>query len=98
MKPMAARIVVALMLIGLGWSLGRAQGSLPDFELRIDAPTGETTIECVRGCQLAWIERMVPGTVTPEKTSFRYGCYNAPSGRCQSGRVGGWLRGSDSKR
>jgi hypothetical protein len=92
MKRIAVRMVVALALIGAGFSIGRAQPSIPDFELRIDAPEGRTYIECVRGCQLAWVERMVPGTVTPSQTTFNYACSNAPTARCESGRIGGWLR------
>jgi hypothetical protein len=91
MKRSAQQLVFAFILIGLGWTIGRAQGSVPDFELRIDAPEGKTHIECVRGCQLAWVERMVPGTVTPNQTTFNYGCSNSSSGRCGSGRIGGWI-------
>src|SRR5213592_2352183 len=29
----------------------------PDFELVVDAPAGPTTITCVRGCRLMWVER-----------------------------------------
>ena len=29
----------------------------PDFELIVNAPAGETRIECVRGCGLLWVER-----------------------------------------
>ena len=81
--------IVALVMGG--WAIGRAQASVPDFELRIDAPEGKTRVECVRGCQLAWIERMVPGTVKPDKATFEYGCGNSAGGRCESGRVGGWI-------
>jgi hypothetical protein len=91
MKRTASRLVVAAALIGIGWTVGRAQGSVPDFELRIDAPEGRTNVECVRGCQLAWVERMVPGTVTPDKTTFTYACGNSSGARCQSGRIGGWI-------
>jgi hypothetical protein len=91
MIRIAAKLFVAAALVAGGWSVGRAQGTLHDFEIRIDAPEGKTTVECVKGCQLAWVERMVPGTVKPERTTFEYGCSNSPSGRCGSGRIGGWL-------
>ena len=91
MKRTALRLLFAITLIAMGWTIGRAQGSVPDFELRIDAPAGRTNVECVRGCQLAWVERMVPGTVTPNKTTFTYACGNSPDGRCVSGRIGGWI-------
>ncbi len=63
MKRIALRLFLAGGLIGMGWTIGRAQASSPDFELRIDAPGGETSVTCVRGCELAWIQRMVPGTL-----------------------------------
>jgi hypothetical protein len=91
MARAAFRVLLAVTLIGGGWAIGRAQGSFPDFEIRIDAPEGKTSVECVRGCQLAWVERMEPGTVKPSQTTFGYGCSNSPSGRCSSGRVGGWV-------
>jgi hypothetical protein len=90
MKIMARTIVqsvLAVILIFLGWVVGRAQTSAPTFELVVDAPGGATTIECVKGCKLAWVERGVNANDTPMPT-FSYRC-TAP--RCSSGRVGGWL-------
>lgn len=57
MKRNAMRLLLAVGLIGMGWVAGRAQGSVPDFELRIDAPEGRTNVECVRGpaqCSGRW--------------------------------------------
>ena len=51
------RIAMAAALVGIGWVVGVAQTSQPDFELLINAPSGETRIECVRGCTLSWVER-----------------------------------------
>jgi hypothetical protein len=83
----AVQIVFAVILIFLGWAVGRAQTSAPVFELVVDAPGGETSIKCVRGCELAWVERGLNANATPMPT-FTYHC-TAP--RCSSGRVGGWL-------
>jgi hypothetical protein len=80
------------VLIGVGWIAGRAQGTGPDFVIRVDAPEGKTNIECVSGCQLAWIERMDPSSVKPTSNAFYYGCSNASAGRCGSGRIGGWIK------
>jgi len=93
MTRITVRLLLAVGLIGMGWAVGRAQQPLPDFELVIDAPEGRTIIECVRGCEgLAWVERMVPGTVpVPTDKVFTYACGNSPNARCGSGRVGGWL-------
>jgi hypothetical protein len=91
MKWIAMRLLLAVALIGAGWTIGRTQTSLPDFELRIDAPEGGTSIECVRGCELAWVERMEPSVTKPEET-FTMKCGGTRDGRCRSGRVGGWIR------
>ena len=91
MERIALRVLLAVLLVGVGWSVGQAQGSGPNFEIRIDAPEGRTNVECVRGCQLSWVERMVPENVKPEKTTFTYSCSNSANGRCGSGRIGGWI-------
>jgi len=93
MTRLIVRLLVAVGLLAIGWVAGRAQAPLPDFELVIDAPEGRTNVECVKGCAgLAWIERMVPGTVPPPtRTVFTYGCSNSGNARCGSGRIGGWL-------
>jgi hypothetical protein len=85
-------IAIAVGLVLLGWVAGRAQGvAEPDFEITVNAPEGETVIECVRGCNLQWVSRgLIPG-VTPQR-NFSYKCLNSPSGRCNSGRVGGWVQ------
>ncbi|MEZ5316214.1 MAG: hypothetical protein R2752_02325 [Vicinamibacterales bacterium] len=82
------RVFIAAALVGLGWTAGRAQGSGPDFEIAVKAPGGRTEVECVRGCKLAWVERMDPATITPNRTSFDYSCGAAT---CESGRIGGWI-------
>ena len=43
-------IVVAILLVGAGWSLGRAQDRVADFYVTVDAPPGELKVECSRGC------------------------------------------------
>jgi hypothetical protein len=82
------RIALAAALVGLGWVAGQAQTSQPDFEVVVNAPSGETTIECVRGCDLAWVERGVNANAIPTQ-SFRFACNGA---RCSSYRVGGWVK------
>ena len=92
MTRMLLRGVLVVGLLGAGWTVGRAPTTGPDFEIRINAPEGQTTVECVRGCQLAWVERMDPATVVPNQTTFSYGCGNSGDRRCSSGRVGGWIK------
>ncbi len=82
------QILLGVILTLLGWTLGRAQTSAPAFEIAVNAPGGKTTIECVKGCELAWVERGLNPNSTPNK-SFWYEC---SSSRCSSGRIGGWLK------
>jgi hypothetical protein len=88
MKRIAVRLALAAGLLLLGWTAGRAQPAQPDFEILVDAPTGATSITCVRGCELAWVQRGVIPTSLPMPT-FHYEC---SGGRCSSGKVGGWIR------
>jgi hypothetical protein len=82
-------VVTAIGLISLGFAAGRAQTTEPDFELIVNAPEGETHIECVRGCELSWWQRG-PNPGAAARAEFTYSCTG--SERCSSGRVGGWLR------
>jgi hypothetical protein len=85
------RLTLAAVLIALGYGMGSAQRAGPDFELVIDSPSGETRVECRRGCDLAWVERGVNPNATPH-SSFSFACRPASEARCQSGMVGGWIR------
>ena len=87
MKKIAVRLVVAGILFGAGWSVGMAQVAKPDFVFSVDAPSGETTITCVRGCAMRWVQRGLHPNSTAQPT-FTYSCSGK---RCGSGHVGGWL-------
>jgi hypothetical protein len=77
------------VIVGLltGWAVGRAQSAAPDFELVVNAPGGETSIECVRGCDLKWVERG-PNPNSGLMTKFTFSC---GASECSSGRIGGWF-------
>ena len=83
------RIAIVAALVGIGWMAAKAQTSDPNFEIVVNAPSGETTIECVRGCALAWVERGVNPNSRPMH-AFTFKCTRAS--RCSSMRVGGWLK------
>lgn len=91
-KRAAVEVALAAALVMAGWAAGRATTVAPDFELIVDAPGGETTVRCVKGCTLAWVERGVNPSATPTST-FKYACTGSTGSqsRCSSGRVGGWL-------
>ncbi len=80
--------LIGAALVGLGWAAGRAQSATPEFELLVNAPQGETVIECVRGCKLQWTERGLNPNDTPTP-KFTYACRGAD--RCSSGRIAGWV-------
>jgi hypothetical protein len=87
---MARRAIIvasALVLVLIGWVAGRSQTAAPDFEFTVDAPSGETTVECVRGCELLWVERG-PAPTAGHSKKFVYSCGAI---RCGSGKVGGWI-------
>ena len=86
-----SRLVLALGLLGLGWAAGKAQTSQPDFELVITAPIGETSVECVRGCDLKWVERGLNPNDTAQ-AQFTFACRGGAVERCSSRRIGGWIR------
>jgi hypothetical protein len=85
--PRVKLVLAAAGLVTAGWTLGTAQTRQPDFEFVIDAAGGQTRVQCVRGCELAWVERGLNPNSRPTAT-FSFGCSGE---RCASGRVGGWV-------
>ncbi len=90
MTRIVLRAAVLLAAMGMGWAVTKAQSTEPAFELIVDAPVGATTITCVRGCTLAWVERGVNPNSQPMPT-FSYKCSGPNVERCSSRRVGGWV-------
>lgn len=86
----ALLIAIAAALVGTGWMVGQAQSAEPDFQIVVNAPEGETTITCVRGCHLAFVERGVNPNSKPLPT-FRFRCSRTADSRCSSMKVGGWM-------
>ena len=84
----AARIIVVVVAMFLGWTLGQAQTRDPDFELIVRAPGGSTTVECRRGCDLAWVER----GLNPRAAATRTFLFSCTGTECSSGAVGGWVK------
>ena len=65
MTHLVLKATIAFALIAAGWVAAKAQIPAPDFEIIVDAPGGATTIKCVRGCKLAWVERGINQSATP---------------------------------
>jgi hypothetical protein len=93
MSRRTIRLAIAAGLIGLGWAAGKAQTGQPDFELIVDSPTGETSVTCVRGCEMAWVERgFDPDPAIKLIPTFTFKCSNSLGLRCSSGKIGGWIK------
>lgn len=102
MLRVVPRLALVAGLVWLGWSVGRAQTTAPDFELMIDAPSG-ASIRCVRGCAL-WAgslaelaSLLAPGEPPPNGISFSCaGGYVAegqvPNDPCKARSIMGWVK------
>ena len=77
MRRRLLRILLVAVLIAAAWSIGRAQSSVADFEIAIDAPEGQTHLTCLWGCDWTGQQRRGEPTNT---TSFA--CTNSPNGQC----------------
>jgi hypothetical protein len=103
MSRKALRVLVALGLVGVGWSAGRAQTARPDFEIIVKAPAGSAEVTCVRGCSITWAPVSQPeaGPVdikvpTPTlrgvvDSTFRDGCVASSWSKTQNCRIWGWV-------
>ncbi len=90
MRRILLQAIAAAAMLGAGWGVARAQAPAPNFELVVEAPAGATTIKCVRGCTLMWVERGINPNNTP-KPQFDFSCSGGNVERCSSFRVGGWV-------
>ena len=82
------RVVWVVMLIGVGWTFGAAQRPDPEFMIAIDAPAGETRVECISGCSLMGA-RDLPNARASRMKVYSYGCSGRDAQRCGA-RVAGW--------
>jgi hypothetical protein len=57
-------VLLAFAFIGAGWSAGKAQTRVADFEIAIDAPRGQMKVTCSRGCD--WVRES--GSSVPTAT------------------------------
>jgi len=82
------RLMIAVALIVLGWSVGRAQTAAPDFELVLTRhETGADTVACKRGCTLGYIDA---GAVKPAPQGAGLTCKTER--RCEVALVGWYQR------
>lgn len=87
MRRVLTFCVLVAGLVAIGYVAGLAQTTQPTFELVVDAPGGETSVRCVRGCTLKWVER----GVNPNDKAIQTFQFSCSGPRCSSARVGGWL-------
>lgn len=86
-------VIGALGLFGSGWALGSSADPRPDFMLSIDAPVGETRVECVSGCTLIGANDVRNPSAGRMKT-YVYSCQGPSVKRC-SASAGGWMSGRE---
>lgn len=67
MKRRFLAIIVTVALVFVGWSAGVAQSRVANFEISVDAPRGEVTLTCHRGCE--WTGPGFPGGL--QRITFR---------------------------
>ena len=82
------RVVWPVMLIGLGWMVGAAERPEPEFMIAIDAPVGQTRVECLSGCRLMGA-RDLPNRHAGQMKVYSYGCSGRGVQRCGA-QVAGW--------
>jgi len=71
MRRIAMLAAFAVVLVLVGWSAGRAQGSAANFYLTVDAPAGDVKVRCSRGCD--W-----PDTPGEPPQTIVYSCERRP--------------------
>ena len=81
--------ILAFALVGSGWTVGYTQRPEPEFMLAINAPVGETRVECVSGCKLMGA-RDLGNPNAGRLTVYTYGCSGRDVRRCGA-RIAGWL-------
>lgn len=86
MKKMIIRVATAGALVGSGWAAGTAQTGRGDFEVRINAVVGTTSVECLRGCTLIG-SRDVRNPVAGRSRTYEFSC-TSRGGRCEAVVVG----------
>ena len=80
---------LAFVLVGLGWVVGYTQRSEPEFMMAIDAPVGETRVECLSGCELMGARDLGNPNAGRLKV-YAYGCSGRNVKRCKA-QIAGWL-------
>jgi len=100
-SKVAIRVSLALALLGVGWSAGRAQEMrrVPDFRVEITIPPGQTMVRCVSGCAVAIFPHVPPPPGSVAKLPVVPGadaaisatCDGVPGPTCTSILVDGWL-------
>ncbi len=82
------QVVSAFILLGLGWTIGHAQRPEPDFMIAIDAPVGDTRVECTSGCTLMGAKDLGNPNAMQMRV-YTYGCSGRSVQRCGT-QVAGW--------
>jgi hypothetical protein len=82
------RVFLGIGLLGIGWAVGYAQRPEADFMIKINAPAGNTSVECVSGCEL--LSEHDLESANGRMKTFAFGCTGSASKRCGA-QAAGWL-------
>jgi hypothetical protein len=75
MARFVAGFTLAVALLGVGYSVGRAQSATgSDFELVIHGAAGDTEVKCLSGCKLDYRQTTAPADPKKGKPSVGFGC------------------------
>jgi hypothetical protein len=83
------RSVGSLILVAGGFVAGHAMTPEPQFMLALDAPSGETRVSCVAGCELLG-SRDLGNPSAGRMHEYNFSCDGEGAARCHA-RVAGWL-------
>jgi hypothetical protein len=95
MVRFSVRFLLVVVLVLIGWSVGKAQARASDFELRLVTEKNGALLTCVRGCKLTHELRTPEGaTVTKDlpKVGYKLNC-TEQARTCTSEPIGGWVVG-----
>jgi hypothetical protein len=82
MTPVVVRVAIAMSIALAGWSVGRAQSQVADFEMTITAPVGRTVVECSKGCDFRF--DMGDTSLPRPNTRFTFECRGQGAQNCSA--------------
>lgn len=83
MRTIVIRLAIAAAIALVGWSVGKAQTQIADFEMTITAPPGRTVVECAKGCDFRFDMGDTSALPRPN-TRFTFECGGPSAAQCSA--------------